>query len=289
MPYERSASNLDTKNIKAVTGVCVNSDDEDITTFNPRQTSTESEDSDEGDYHNTSEHTQRESVNMDELVKSMALAFQTQTVQDSIRTALEPHFNKIIVSFDEYKIKTDDRIRTLEKEVEKIGPLEEKVNALQLMLEDQAQESLNTNLIVTGLEDNDSLKDQCLTIAAEQLVIDPYKLILMDVRKLPPTRKRDQPPRYRIRFGDILSRTSFYKARTKKSVKIWMNKDLCPARSKLAYQARQVVVHKKATRTWTYMGKIFIILGANDQPRQITRFDQLPEIESTVTTNQPGN
>ena len=137
LPYERSASNLDTKNIKAVTGVCVNSDDEDITTFNPRQTSTESEDSDEGDYHNTSERTQRESVNMDELVKSMALAFQTQTVQDSIRTALEPHFNKIIVSFDEYKIKTDDRIRTLEKEVEKIGPLEEKVNALQLMLEDQ--------------------------------------------------------------------------------------------------------------------------------------------------------
>ena len=68
-----------------------------------------------------------------------------------------------------------------------------------------------------------------------------------------------------------------------------MNEDLCPARSKLAYQARQVVVHKKATRTWTYMGKIFIILGANDQPRQITRFDQLPEIESTVTTNQPGN
>ena len=267
------------KNVKAVQGVCVDSEEEDITSFAPRQTSTESESSGDECYQQTNYPAKRDPINMDELVNSMALAFQTPVVQESICKLLEPHFNKLIVSLEDYKAKTDDRIRILESEVEKIGPLEEKVNSLQLLLEDQAQEPLNTNLILTGLEDDDKLKDQCITVAAEQLEID--KLDILDIKKLPPTRKRDAPPKYKIRFGDLISRTSFYKARTKKTCKIWMNEDLCLAKSKLAYQARLAVTKKKAFRTWTYMGKVFIIINENDQPSWIKRFEQLPKIDTT--------
>ena len=225
-------------------------------------------------------------TSMDDLVRSMAMAFQTSVVQDSIRTALEPHFNKIIVSLEEYKEKTDKRIQYLEREVAKIKPLEDKVASLQTMMEDQAQEPINLNLLVTGLTDNDSLKDQCLTMASE-LELDPYKLDLVDVKKMPPTRKRDAPTRYRIRFGDILSRTSFYKSRTKPGCKLWMNEDLCPSRAKLAYQARQVVFYKKAIRTWTYLGKIFIIYSENGAPTLVNKFEELPTIDKNNEETQP--
>ena len=124
-------------------------------------------------------------------------------------------------------------------------------------------------------------------VASEQLELDPYKLDIIDVKKMPPTRKRDAPTRYRIRFGDIFSRTSFYKARTRPSCKIWMNEDLCQPRAKLAYQARQVVFHKKAVRTWTYLGKIFIIYTENAAPTLINRFEELPTIENAPTETQP--
>ena len=148
------------------------------------------------------------------------------------------------------------------------------------MMEDQAQEPLNLNLILSGLIDDNSLKDQCITVAAEQLQLDPYKLDIIDVKKLPPSRRRVEPPKYRIRFGDIISRTSFYKARTGKGCKIWMNEDLCPARSKLAFQARKVVLDKQALRTWTYLGKVFTLENVNSTPKLINRFEELPPLKN---------
>ena len=271
---------LSKKNIKAIKGVCLNEKDEEVGNFTPKHTSTDCESSSEDEsMENSSRRAPGNSTSMDDLVRSMAIAFQTSVVQDGLRTALEPHFNRIIVSLEEYKDKTDKRILYLEKEVAKIKPLEDKVASLQTMIEDHAQEPKNLNLLVTGLTDNDTLKDQCLTVASE-LELDPYKLDIIDVKKMPPTRKRDAPTRYRIRFGDILLRTSFYKARTRPSCKIWMNEDLCQSRAKLAYQARQVVFHKKAVRTWTYLGKIFIIYTENMTPILVNRFEELPAIET---------
>ena len=276
----KSKHKMTEKNQKAISGVCMDDEEEEASSFKPKHTSTDYESSSEEEMMQESRReAPSKTASMNDLVRSMAMAFQTTGVQDSIRTALEPHFNKIIISMEEYKAKTDDRILKLETEVQNIKPLEEKVASLQNLLEEQAQEPMNLNLIITGLEDTDNLKDQCLTVASEQLEIDPYKLDIIDVKKLPPTRRRQDQTRYRIRFGDILSRTTFYKARTKATCKIWMNEDLCPPRSKLAYQARQAVFFKKAIRTWTYLGKIFIILTENAAPTLITRFEQLPIVE----------
>ena len=155
------------KNIKAIEGVCLSTNEDDSTNFKPKHTSTDYESSSEDEAIESSRRdTPGSSTSMDNLVRSMAIAFQTPVVQESIRTALEPHFKRIIVSLDEYKEKTDKRILYLEKEVAKIKPLEEKVASLQTMMEDQAQEPMNLNLLVTGLADTDNLKDQCLTVAS---------------------------------------------------------------------------------------------------------------------------
>ena len=88
------------KNIKAIEGACVDSEEDESKSFNPKQTSTESEGStsDEEDTspHHTSLPSQilNVSSSMEELAKSMALAFQTAEVQMSIRTALAPQFEK---------------------------------------------------------------------------------------------------------------------------------------------------------------------------------------------------
>ena len=136
----------------------------------------------------------------------------------------------------------DEQILKLEEQVDQIEPLERKVN------EDNLQEVCNLNLVVTGLEDDNNLRDQCLTIASEQMAIEPYKVNIIDVKK------------------------------------IWINEDLCAPRSKLAYQARLVVTAGLRKRTWTYLGKVFTLQDDNSRPRLVNRFEELPPLPMPTTS-----
>ena len=275
------------KNEKAISGACVENDDEDQMSFNPKETSTDSETESEETVSEVEYPVrgQTEKENLTAMANSMALAFQTEAVKKSLRRVFDPHFERLNKSFDDYKKATNERIQKLEEQVDQIAPLERKVNELQTIIEDNLQEVCNLNLVITGLDDDSNLRDQCLTIASEQMAIDPYKVNIIDVKKLPPRRNGQGPPRYKIRFDDITSRTMFFKGRTNKECKIWINEDLCAPRSKLAYQARLVVTAGLRKRTWTYLGKVFTLQDDNSRPRLVNRYEELPPLPTPAASS----
>ena len=81
------------KTKKAIQDVCVESDDDQMKSFMPKETSTDvdsSEDDTESEATPQRQTKRNSMTNMEDLVKGMALTFQTPAVQQSFRQALEP-------------------------------------------------------------------------------------------------------------------------------------------------------------------------------------------------------
>ena len=70
-----------------------------------------------------------------------------------------------------------------------------------------------------------------------------------------------------------------------------MNEDLSRANEVLAYQARKLALHKYLSRTWTYLGQVYIQREQNAEPESVNKKEDLPhyEVLDSITTPLRSN
>ena len=134
------------------------------------------------------------------------------------------------------------------------------------------------NLLITGLPHDLHSTQGVLRFAYNKLNLNIAEEEIIQVFKIAET---NRGPIIKVRFHNILTRTAFYKARTRlgPSTSIWINEDLIKINEGIAYEARQIV-GKSIYKTWTYLGQVFIQYNQDGPSRKITRLEDLPNGEN---------
>ena len=146
------------------------------------------------------------------------------------------------------------------------------------------------NLIISGLPHEIQSVGGIIAFAFDKFDLHMSTSDIVRVYKVADTQRG---PLVKVRFGMMEARTAFYKSRTKlgPNSTIWVNEDLSRANEVLAYQARKLALHKYLSRTWTYLGQVYIQREQNAEPVSVNKKEDLPhyEVLDSITTPLRSN
>ena len=223
------------------------------------------------------------------MIRDMQLAMETM---QSRLTTLEAEKLSTSERFAHQQARMDRIESTVNNQENK--PYENNTYVNKMELDDRA-----LNLLAAGLPEELQSVGGIIAYAYEKLNLHMTTTDITNVFKIAET---NRGPLAKIRFSSMAARTAFYKARTRlgPNTKIWFNEDLTRANEILAYQARQLVLHKYIFRTWTYLGQVFVQRYENEDPMKVFKKEDLahhdklegittpPKRQNTFQVNKAG-
>lgn len=152
----------------------------------------------------------------------------------------------------------------------RVNELEERVDTLE-------QERRGANLIVEGIQTDDSTGAELTHKITNQLAKAMKTEIKVEHVKYAAKLTSNQgKSRVRIVFNDRETRDIINKQRANlKGTDIWINEDLTMNRSKLAYLARKALKDKLITHTWVRNGEVYIRKHDEQKPKRLTHADEI--------------
>ncbi len=184
------------------------------------------------------------------------------------------------------------KFENIEQHIEKTSNRERKVcEALQSELKTQSsnidviqQQLKSRNVVVVGLheEDDDSIKEQIVTLAKDVMGMLDIKITdIEEAYRLGRKKEKNQPRNLLIKFKTKKRRDDFYKRRKRTpnssdvSKNIYVNEDLTLHRARLYHDTRKLVKRGKLAFTWTQQGNVMIRVTEDSNPTAVYSTEDL--------------
>ena len=226
---------------------------------------------------NTSASIDRIQVSVRQVQANTALIHEVQAAMTGMQSRLSTLEAEKLSTAERFALQRArmDRIESSirENETPTMAPRQNNEYVNRIELSDRA-----LNLLGAGLPADLQTVGGMIAFVHERLQLHMTPADIVNVFKIGDTQRG---PLVKIRFGSMAAQTVFYKARTKlgPTTTIWFSEDLTRANEILAYQARRLDFHQHLSRTWTYLGQVFIQRTANCEPEKIFRKEDLPHFK----------
>ena len=210
------------------------------------------------------------------LKKNFGDILSTDQAQDALKKAADG----AIKALDERMTKVEERSLKIEGTVHKVriqtSKVQDTVTKLTEEVDTLKQDRRNKTVRIQGLvkEEGKDVKDKVIELAKKMgLEIDRNNFDAFSTKK-------EDFKLVIVKFDNEAEKKRFYKARIKlrgieETKHFFINEDLIPARAEVAAEARKMVKEKRATKTWTMDGQIFIKIEDSDKPTKIANLSQL--------------
>jgi hypothetical protein len=203
----------------------------------------------------------------DEFIRKMAKALK----DPGIKELMHGPANVLIEKMDGRVKAVESKCTTNEQNIDTII---HELDEVREKLDDFEQRDRQANVIVTGLK-GEITKANVAGTLKEKMKADIIGNDIKYVVKI--GNDSDQTNRVLVVFENITAKPKVVTNKKKlKGQQLWINDDLTPHRSHLAYLARKAVKEKKIYQTWTTDGKVFIMSTEGSRPRKIVKPEDIP-------------
>ena len=187
---------------------------------------------------------------------------------------------EVIGSLEEMYGKTiDAKLAPVKAKVEKIEAenitRDSRLDNLERRVDEYEQRDRDNNIIISGLTDGDTSPENIKKMLNDSI---GTKLDIFAIKYTAKIKSNEGQGKIRVAFNEKKDKDQVMKQ--KKSLKgrqgIWINDDLTPFRSKLAYHARAAVKAGKISQTWCFDSKIFIKGEEGARPKKVNQIADIP-------------
>jgi hypothetical protein len=204
---------------------------------------------------------------------------------ESVQKDLKDVNDKIEAANDNIEV-ANDKIDSVN---EKVTETDRRVAFLETEIDEFKQRDRVNNLLIQGIkeEEEENVQEKLINTLKEKLEITVTEDDIPQVFRLGKksnTEQKDAKKTERVIkvvCKNLEKKNQILKARVKlkkKNEDIWINEDLTPRRSQLAYKARKKVKEGKAKQTWTADGKVFIKKTTEGKPTRIDGQEDLDRL-----------
>ena len=209
-----------------------------------------------------------------ELEKKIVEALMSPTVTNHWKNILNSSIDtKITEQLKPMKTEITD----IKKQVNELNERYGMLKKIELKLDEHDMRERDNNIIVEGLKEES--KEGIVNELNELLELEMKITDIQTAYKL--TNKTEADTKKNAKTKVVLRSKAVKEEIMKAKIKLigkpqWINDDLTPERSGLAFEARQAARSNKIEKTWVHNGKIFIKKLGDDQPQKINTKDDIP-------------
>ena len=193
-----------------------------------------------------------------------------------VQTTLKHTMNEAL---EVYKQENNERIEAIEQEMLETN---DRMSTVEIDVDELKQKEKENNIIISGVDDEKKTKGGIRKLLNEKLqcsVIEDDINYIVKLIKRDEAGKAQETSQVKVVFHEKSVKMRVFKSKNKLKGDdhIWLSDDLTPYRSRLAFLARSAVKEERINQTWVFDGKIFIKITKDSKPRVIKHPQDIPK------------